>query len=131
LELELVAEQPVDRDIRFSNLSFEAEPGQNYQIAVGGPGGLDDPGGFVVLSLKLGQAQNIRFTGIQLSTEGSPILSLDGFLDSQFQIETSTDLQSWFPIMESPQQSLPFDFSDTLNPIESSVARFYRARSIP
>ncbi len=131
LELELVAEQPVDRDIRFSNLSFEAEPGQNYQIAVGGPGGLDDPGGFVVLSLKLGQAQNIRFTGIQLSTEESPILSLDGFLDSQFQIETSTDLQSWFPIMESPQQSLPFDFSDTLNPIESSVPRFYRARSIP
>ena len=49
--LELIAEDAYEREQPVAELTFTAEAGETYLIAVAGPGGLDIPGGFTVLSL--------------------------------------------------------------------------------
>ena len=125
-DLELIAEDAYERDQPVAELTFSAQPGETYRIAVAGPGGLDIPGGFTVLSLAQTPQPNLRLS-LERTTPSSLIIQVGGFTETDWIIETTEDFETWTESARFTSTDLPSQVEMTLE----GTQRFFSARSIP
>ena len=125
-DLELIAEDGYERDQPVAELTFPAQAGETYRIAVAGPGGLDIPGGFTVLSLAQTPQPNLRMS-LERTTPSSLIIQVDGFTESDWIIESTEDFKNWTESARYIPSDLPTQYQRT----PQETQRFFRARIIP
>ena len=125
-DLELIAEDAYERDQPVAELTFPAQAGVTYRIAVAGPGGLDIPGGFTVLSLAQTPEPGLRLS-LERTTPSSLIIQVDGFTETDWIIESTEDFETWTESARYNSSDLPSQLQRT----PDQTQRFFRARSIP
>ena len=107
-ELTLVAEESFDgSNGLFRTVSFEAVANERYQIAIDSPGGLGSNSGMAVLHIDLEPTEGVQFTSILRNPDGTITLNIDGFLNHDFNLERSTNLQDWSVLETHEASSLP------------------------
>ncbi len=123
--LELVAESSIRfPPERWREVQFDADEGERYAIAIGATAGLGSSTGLVVINLSQTRTRSLRIADINRLTDAAINLSLDGFFDSEFEIEQSFNLDTWTPILSVDHLDGPQDVELQV-PVESSQV-FYR-----
>lgn len=127
-DLVLVAEDAFERDQRIAELSFDAEAGETYRFAVAGPGGLEIPGGFTVLSLHQTPKPGLQLS-LSASSSNTLILQVNGFTETDWILETSIDLKNWTASSRHNPSDLPKEIQLDLS---SEVSQqYFRSRILP
>lgn len=125
-ELNLIAEDAFDRDDRNAELTFPAETGITYRIAVAGPGGLDIPGCFTVLSLSQKREPGFRLS-LEAPSTSNLMIQVNGFTESDWVIETTQDFKTWTETARFTPSELPSQVEVT----PEDAHRLFRARTLP
>jgi len=115
---------------------FNAEQGATYQLAVGPFGGGWPSQPFQIqLDLvstnapTISPAAALNFEPLQLRLSPGPSIEVRGPLGARFQLEASSDLITWVPLMQVQLEQTSFLFLDPQ--IAHHSMRFYRAVRLP